>query len=753
MNIKTTIAIFLLMFVMVTAILAANGSPYETQANRNFEVPTGAKATVNTDSIISALLPLINSDSVESYIQHLQGFGTRFCLAPNHKDVALWVKSKLQSFGYSNVVLDSFQLSVEWPVSSGITVTSWQYNVIADLTGTASPNVHYIVGGHYDSAIQSGDPLTGAPGADDNASGTAGTLEIARIMKAQNFQSPSTIRFVLFAAEELGLHGSINYVTNALQTQEIIPMMVNMDMIGNEPDASGWNLQLQAYVGSEWVRDAAIEISSTYTSLNSLVIMNQDYVGSDSDPFFLTGFPTVFLQEDHFSSVYHTLLDRDTVLNFPYAAEVTKVACGMLINAVNTPSTVNFTIFNPGDGESLEPRWKPNPEGDIVGYNVYIGTSSMTYDTSYFTTDTLFHIAGLETDTLYYIAVTAENNGGIEGPSHELTDAPAMVSMDQGVLIVDDSEGGYYNPPDSVIDRYYRGLCSGFEISEYDALANGAPDLSDMGKYSSIIWHNNKPNGVNKLGLSLPEIVQYLQLGGNILFTEFQPTKLFTGNPAFPAHLRPGMFLFDYAGIDSSNYVTSSAFIRAQPLSSDFPLLEIDTLKTLPVSHHHVSYTDALYPHNPAEAIYSFGTNYDSTIQQGMMKGRPVGIAHEGNGYNIVILSFPLFYIDSAQAQVFAQYVLEDIFSEVPIGISEESSKNAGFRAFPNPASSSISVELQSGQPTPKAMEIIDLSGRIVLSFNSYNKTINVSSVENGLYFLRLRWNDAMEQIPVMIMR
>ena len=98
------------------------------------------------------------------------------------------------------------------------------FNVVGELTGMTTPENIYIIGGHYDT--------TGSnhPGGDDNASGTAGVLEAARVLSQYQFES--TIRFIGFNAEEDGLLGSMDYVNNhVIPGGENIVGTVNMDMI------------------------------------------------------------------------------------------------------------------------------------------------------------------------------------------------------------------------------------------------------------------------------------------------------------------------------------------------------------------------------------------------------------------------------------------------------------------------------------------------------------------------------------------
>ncbi|MBI5009769.1 MAG: M28 family peptidase, partial [Bacteroidia bacterium] len=120
----------------------------------------------------------INTDSLESYVRWLENMGTRFALADNRREVAVKIRNRFLSFGYGNAKLDSFMISKSY---NGTLYQLWQYNVIATLEGSVSDSVS-IIGGHYDNNLLSGDPFRTVPGANDNASGVAATLELARVM-------------------------------------------------------------------------------------------------------------------------------------------------------------------------------------------------------------------------------------------------------------------------------------------------------------------------------------------------------------------------------------------------------------------------------------------------------------------------------------------------------------------------------------------------------------------------------------------
>lgn len=123
--------------------------------------------------------------------------------------------------GYIHTQLDTLGLSVEEdPVTySGQTFP----NVIGVLPGTVCPDTSLIVGAHYDT-------VGGSPGADDNGSGVAAMLEIARVLSSDPFQ-PS-IEFVGFSFEEQGLVGSQQMATQASAAGEDIAGVIILDMIG-----------------------------------------------------------------------------------------------------------------------------------------------------------------------------------------------------------------------------------------------------------------------------------------------------------------------------------------------------------------------------------------------------------------------------------------------------------------------------------------------------------------------------------------
>jgi hypothetical protein len=146
------------------------------------------------DPFVVELMSYVSNDSILASVQHMQDYGTRECHTPEAIEAQNWIKARFESYGLETELMD-------FTMPGGAASD----NVIATLPGTVYPEEYVILGGHYDSRSWSGL----APGADDNATGTAGILEIARILSQYEFKR--TIIFCAWSGEEYGLYGSEAY--------------------------------------------------------------------------------------------------------------------------------------------------------------------------------------------------------------------------------------------------------------------------------------------------------------------------------------------------------------------------------------------------------------------------------------------------------------------------------------------------------------------------------------------------------------
>ena len=173
-----------------------------------------ATTTGNFDPALRALLGQIDPGRIEATIQRLVQFGTRHTASSQTDPVrgigaaTNWVFGQMQGFAAaSNGNMTVQKQTFVQPVSNRIPVPTTITNVIATLQGTASPPRFYVVTGHLDSRVT--DLLNStddAPGADDDGSGVACVLELARLFATHQFTG--TIVLATLAGEEQGLYGS-----------------------------------------------------------------------------------------------------------------------------------------------------------------------------------------------------------------------------------------------------------------------------------------------------------------------------------------------------------------------------------------------------------------------------------------------------------------------------------------------------------------------------------------------------------------
>ena len=371
-----------------------------------------------SDSLITQITSSVNPDSVRFFIQSLQDFQTRFLFASTSDSVAAWIKHQFIQMGFVDVVIDSFQYQ-----------GTWQKNVVATLPGIYEPEVYNIVGGHHDS-YSSGDPMIFAPGADDNASGTAAVLEIARVLMEHNYQSESTIKFITFAAEEYGLWGSKDYAEKAFIEGMNIKIMINHDMIShtNYP-ASQSEVDINRYSGFDNLRDLAFYCIENYSTLDPRN-GSLNSAGSDSYSFWERGFPSVYFEETNFSPYYHSPADTIGNYNMEYCAEVIKSSCATLLLNIVMPTMVqNYKLVDAGTGHSLLMMWSPNQSPDLDSYKIYLGNESGIYDTVFTTTDTVFTINNLIEGNLYYVGISVLDQDGYESLIIERSATPLELPM------------------------------------------------------------------------------------------------------------------------------------------------------------------------------------------------------------------------------------------------------------------------------------------------------------------------------------
>ncbi|TAK52630.1 MAG: M20/M25/M40 family metallo-hydrolase [Bacteroidetes bacterium] len=365
---------------------------------------------------ISAIIANVSDTTIRAYVQGLQNFGTRYYGNANRDSVFRWVRNRLLETGITDVVSDSFQYN-----------STWQKNIIATIPGTVNPSLEIIVDGHFDSYSSN---LSQAPGADDNATGTAAALEMARVLKAINYQPSMTLRFIGFAAEEAGLRGSVNYAQKAKQQNRNIRAVLNYDMLGYRlTSQEDYDFHIVWYTGAEALSQLHATMATSYTLLNP-VLTTQWRSSSDSWSFYQQGYKALFCIEYDDNPYYHTPNDLLSTLDISYAKEIVKAGLATLLTIDQLPPPVpSLTVNDNGNGTSLFAQWQEISIPDFQYYVIYVGCNAGVYDTSYTQTQLSRTISGLTNGTRYYIGVTPVDIAGQEGAIVEQYGTPRLVPL------------------------------------------------------------------------------------------------------------------------------------------------------------------------------------------------------------------------------------------------------------------------------------------------------------------------------------
>lgn len=378
------------------------------------------------DPLITEMVAQVAKSNLITDISNLQDFQTRYASTVNCQNAGNFLYSYFTQLG----------LACEFDLFSFSQYTS--RNIVATIPGRTAPEREIILCAHYDS-YSSNSAATLAPGADDNASGTAAVMEIARIMK--NYTFDYTLKFICFSAEEFGMYGSRHYAQSARAAGEIIAGVINMDMIAYA-DVLPEDLEVIVNPNSDWLALQFISAANRYAPLLTNHVVNSSITGSDQSPFWDQGYSALLGIDDYpvRNPYYHTTLDLLHTLNMDFATSVTKASLasaaelaqpsgGAVRPALQPPSglqarsRISSSLFS--SVKSVFLTWTA-PPGSIRGYNVYRTTTSRSgYQkiNSSLVTQTTFSDFFLNPDVWYFYVVTAVDDQDRESnPSIEVRD-------------------------------------------------------------------------------------------------------------------------------------------------------------------------------------------------------------------------------------------------------------------------------------------------------------------------------------------
>lgn len=409
------------------------------------------------------LIKKVSKQRIERDINTLANFGTRHTLSDTLSDkrgigaARRWIFDRFQEISKScNGCLEvSYQKNHQEPDGRRIVKPVWINNVVAIQRGTKYPNRYVIMSGDIDSRISDPNNFTDdSPGANDNASGMAGTIEAARVLSKYKFEN--SIVYVGLSGEEQGLYGGAGLAKYAQENEWDIIGILNNDMIGNikgvdgvidnrtfrifsEPtpaNESDRKRKSRRFYGGEIdgnSRQLARYIYKTVQTympeMNPKMIYRLDRFGRGGHhrPFNDLGYAGVRIMEAHenYTQQHQDIREEfgvkygDVVeaVNFGYAQKLTTVNVINLAALAWAPPALKELSIGGVVEASARFEWKPIDDDSILGYKIYWrDTTSPTWDHSRFVGNvSQAKLKGIVIDN-YFFGISTVGKNGIESP-------------------------------------------------------------------------------------------------------------------------------------------------------------------------------------------------------------------------------------------------------------------------------------------------------------------------------------------------
>ena len=427
-----------------------------------FSLPVVAQKT-KPNPEIAKMVKEISATNIEASIRKLVSFGTRNTLSeqdnPTHGIGAArdWIYSEFQKISTEcGGCLQVEKQTFLQPKANRVPEPTNLTNVYAVLKGTTDPDRVYVVSGHYDSMCTSPtDAKCDAPGANDDASGTAVSIELARVMSKRKFDA--TIIFMTVPGEEQGLLGAAYFAQQALEKKMNIEGMFTNDIVGgatshkNSPNRNTVRVFSEGVPSNETEQqantrrsvggenDSAPRQLARYIKEQSdrylkkfkvwMIYRRDRYLrGGDHIPFVERGFTAVRITESNedYTHQHQNVRTENGVfygdtpefVDFEYTANVARVnmiALASLAAAPAKPKNVGIVTARLTNDTDL--KWDANTDADIAGYEVvWRDTTSAEWTNSVNVGNVTTYTAKAMSKDNYFFGVRAVDKAGNKSP-------------------------------------------------------------------------------------------------------------------------------------------------------------------------------------------------------------------------------------------------------------------------------------------------------------------------------------------------
>jgi hypothetical protein len=368
----------------------------------------------------------VSEDRITSILNKLESFGTRNLMSSEDDPkrgigaARRWLYAELKSYSPRlEVTYNTYRLKKIEGKNSRVPEDVDLYNVVAVLPGKGNPNQRILITAHYDTIVLAGetganasggaetppnpDFNTYSPGVNDDGSGIACVLELARILSQYEFKK--TLVFVAFSGEEEGILGSTLYSAKMRAERQKIEAVLNNDIIGSVNSDSGESENRRVRVFSEDPSDSPSrtlaryvkDIGQRYVPLMTVdAVFRSDRFGRSGDqaPFVEDGFAAVrFSSAEESLAHQHTATDTLEFTSVPYIARVTKINAAVAASLAWAPIAPRITEEVEQDGRKrttlligrgksqhdADLKWKRELAEDLLGHVVVRRSTSAPF--------------------------------------------------------------------------------------------------------------------------------------------------------------------------------------------------------------------------------------------------------------------------------------------------------------------------------------------------------------------------------------
>ncbi|MCL2510500.1 MAG: M28 family peptidase [Bacteroidales bacterium] len=384
--------LFIISIFLIVNVLQAQQT-ISNKGNRNQTYPN--VTAVNPE--IADLVEQVSMENLENSIRWMQNYIRNACL-PAALETQDWLIDQFESYPNLEVFIHQFPAIY----NGGLCKVGEMLeagNVVAIQWGAEFPDEYIIISSHYDHPD--------GPGADDNASGTAGVLEIARILSPHSFKR--TIVYLPFNAEEQWMVGSLPFAEKCAQEDWNILGVFNLDMIGFFPEGVG---ELTMHSGASEISERLWEyyqgVANKYVAIPTLRFSDGDSYGGDHMPFNIYEYPALYIGdiEYHYgyNHCYHRPCDTlgEGVNSLPLAQGFVRATLAAVVELADGWLPPQNLSAVPSDSE-ITVSWDAAPE--TASYKLFKNNVLLTEttETSYVDTDVVngteyvYYVKGIRT--------------------------------------------------------------------------------------------------------------------------------------------------------------------------------------------------------------------------------------------------------------------------------------------------------------------------------------------------------------------